>query len=349
MLVLNNITWNSKQFTLSIPYIEFKEHHHAMLMGPSGSGKTSLLSIIAGILKPHHGSVYVDGSDITNIPLEQRGFSIIYQEPSLFPHMSVFDNIAYGLKMRKIQAHHITRKVASVMELCGVSHLGKRFPGTLSGGEKQRVAFARAIVTSPRLLIMDEPFTSLDPVSKDEIIAILLRIKNEYTPTIIHVTHDFDETLALGDYLYVMRNGNVVQHGSVMDVYRFPHDLFVAKLAGIKNIYRGTIVNKKGGAYFVTEKGCLFFLGDSYSKNCHHAVIRAEDIVLAKHMQKSSATNQYRGTVVDITEMRGLYKISIDIGEILQSVITRRSLMELSIKKGAKVVVIFKGTAIHLF
>lgn len=349
MLVLNNIAWHSKQFTLSVPYIEFKEHEHAMLMGPSGSGKTLLLSIIAGIVKPHCGSVCFDRRDITNLPLEQRGFSIIYQEPSLFPHMSVFDNIAYGLRMRKIPAHHITRKVASVMELCGVSHLGKRFPATLSGGEKQRVAFARAIVTSPRLLIMDEPFTALDPVSKDEIITILLRIKKEYTPAIIHVTHDFDETLALGDYLYIMHSGSVVQHGSVMDVYRFPTDLFVAKLVGVKNIYKGNVIHQKGGACFVTEKGCSFFLGDSNSKNYHYAVIRGEDIVLAKQKQKSSATNQYTGTIIDIVEVKGLYKVSVDIGEIIQSVITKRSLMALNIKKGAKVVVIFKGTAIHLF
>jgi molybdopterin-binding protein len=322
---------------------------HAMIMGSSGSGKTLLLSIIAGIVAPHNGTIYSDYKDITRIPPEIRGFSIVYQEPALFAHMTVFENIAFGLRMRKCHTTVITQKVNEVMELCGVHHLYHRNPATLSGGEKQRVAFARAIVTAPKLLLLDEPFTALDPVSKEELIGILKHIKKEYNPTILHVTHDFDETLQLGNYLYVMSSGAIIQHGTVTDVYRYPSDVFVAQMVGAKNIFHGNVIHKKDGAYFVTDNGIAFFLGDSYRNFPQYAILRAEDIIISSKLLHSSATNQFKGIVVDITEMKGLYRVSIDIGEIIQSVITKRSLLAMNIKKGAKVVVIFKGSAIHLF
>ncbi|MEJ5361211.1 MAG: ATP-binding cassette domain-containing protein [Spirochaetota bacterium] len=349
MLTLHNIQWQSKQFTLSIPSLQFHDNAHAMIMGSSGSGKTLLLSIIAGIVTPHHGTIYSDTENITHISPETRGFSIVYQEPALFAHMTVFENIAFGLRMRKYHTRVITQKVNEVMELCGVHHLQHRSPVTLSGGEKQRVAFARAIVTAPKLLLLDEPFTALDPVSKEELIGILKHIKKEYKPTILHVTHDFDETLQLGNYLYVMRSGAIIQHGTVADVYRYPNDIFVAQMVGAKNIFHGSVVHKKDGAYFVTDNGIAFFLGDSYRNFFQYAILRAEDIIISRKLINSSATNQFKGIVVDVTEMKGLYKVSINIGEIVQAVITKRSLLAMNIKKGTKVVVIFKGSAIHLF
>lgn len=349
MLTLHNIQWESKQFTLAIPSLQFHDGAHAMIMGSSGSGKTLLLSIIAGIIAPHHGTIYSDNEDITHIPPETRGFSIVYQEPALFAHMTVFENIAFGLRMRKYHARIITQKVNEVMELCGVHHLQHRNPATLSGGEKQRVAFARAIVTAPKLLLLDEPFTALDPVSKGELIGILNHIKKEYNPTVLHVTHDFDETLQLGNYLYIMSKGAIIQHGTVTDVYRYPSDIFVAQMVGVKNIFHGSVVHKKDGAYFVTDNGIAFFLGDSYRNFFQYAILRAEDIIISRKLLHSSATNQFKGTVIDVTEVKGLYKVSVDIGEVVQSMITKRSLQAMNIKKGAKVVVIFKGSAIHLF
>ncbi|MGQ9842145.1 MAG: ATP-binding cassette domain-containing protein [Spirochaetota bacterium] len=349
MLTLRNIQWHSTQFTLAIPSLQFHDNTHAMIMGSSGSGKTLLLSIIAGIVAPHQGSIERDKEDITYVPPEKRGFSIVYQEPALFTHMTVFENITFGLRLQKCDPRTIAQKVNKVMELCGVSHLHHRNPLTLSGGEKQRVAFARAIVTTPKLLLLDEPFTALDPVSKDELIGILQHIKKEFNPTILHVTHDFDETLQLGDYLYVMNNGTIIQHDTVARVYQYPNDIFVAQMVGAKNIFHGGVVHKKDGSYFVTDKGCRFFLGDSYFNSFQYAILRAEDIIISKKELHSSATNQFKGIVVDVCPMKGLYKVSIDIGEIVQSVITRRSLLAMDIQKGVKVVVIFKGSALHLF
>jgi len=349
MLTLHNIQWHSKQFTLAIPSLQFHDNAHAMIMGSSGSGKTLLLSIIAGIVAPHQGTIQRDSEDITNVPPEKRGFSIVYQEPMLFTHMTVFENISFGLRLQKYHPKAIAQKVNEVMKLCGVHHLQHRHPVTLSGGEKQRVAFARAIVTAPKLLLLDEPFTALDPVSKEELIGILRHIKKEYNPTIVHVTHDFDETLQLGDYLYIMNNGSIIQHDTVARVYQYPNDIFVAHMVGAKNIFHGSVVHKKDGAYFVTDKGCMFFLGDSYRNSYQYAILRAEDIIISKKMLHSSATNQFKGIVVDVSSMKGLYKVSIDIGEIVQSVITKRSLLAMNIQKGVKVVVIFKGSALHLF
>ncbi len=349
MLTLHDIQWHSPQFTLSIPSLQFHDGAHTMIMGSSGSGKTLLLSIIAGIVAPHRGVLYSDEADFTHVPPEKRNVSIVYQEPALFAHLTVFDNIAFGLRMKKYHTQEIVRMVNEVMELCGLKPLQHRYPSTLSGGEKQRVAFARAIVTAPKLLLLDEPFTALDAVSKEELIGIVRHIKKEYNPTIIHVTHDFDETLQLGDYLYVMSSGKIIQHGTVAQVYRYPTDIFVAQMVGAKNIFHGRVMHARDGAYFITDNGCKFFLGDSYRNSFQHAMLRAEDIIISRKMLASSATNQFKGIVVDVTEMKGLYKVSINIGEIIQSVITGRSLSAMNIKKGAKVVVIFKGSAIHLF
>lgn len=349
MLTLHNIQWKSGQFILAIPSLQFHDNAHAFIMGSSGSGKTLLLSIIAGIVAPCEGTIHRDTEDITRMPLERRGFSIVYQEPALFTHMTVFENIAFGLRLRKYHPRKIAQRVNEVMELCGVHHLQHRNPITLSGGEKQRVAFARAIVTGPKILLLDEPFTALDPVSKEELIGILRHIKKEYNPTILHVTHDFDETLQLGDYLYIMSNGNIKQYGTVAEVYQYPNDIFVAKMVGARNIFHGSIVHKKDGTYFVTDKGCMFFLGDSYRNSCQYAILRAEDIIISKKMLQSSATNQFKGIVVDVSPLKGLYRVSVDIGETVQSVITKRSLQAMNIQKGTKVVVIFKGSALHLF
>lgn len=348
MLTLHNIQWHSSQFTLAIPSLQFHDNTHTMIMGSSGSGKTLLLSIIAGIVAPHQGTIERDNDDITCVPPEKRGFSIVYQEPALFAHMTVFENIAFGLRMQKFDSRTIAQRVSEVMKLCGVHHLQHRNPLTLSGGEKQRVTFARAIVTAPKLLLLDEPFTALDPVSKEQLIGILQHIKKEFNPTILHVTHDFDETLQLGDYLYVMNNGNIIQHDTVARVYQYPNDIFVAKMVGARNIFEGNIGNIKGNWYFETNKA-KFYLGYTPRKEYHYAMLRAEDIVIAKRKQVSSATNQFKGIVVDVAPMKGLYKVSIDIGEIVQSVITKRSLLAMDIQKGVKVVVIFKGSALHLF
>lgn len=348
MLTLHNIYWGSTQFTLSVPSLEFADHAHCMIMGRSGSGKTLLLSIIAGIVKPLTGTVLLDGNDITAIQPQRRNIAVVYQDPLLFPHLSVIENICFGLTMQKVPKAHIHAKASEIMTLCNIEHLKDRDTRNLSGGEKQRVAFARALILEPKILLLDEPFTALDPVSKEELVALLQRIKKHYNPMILHVTHDFDETVAMGDYLYVMSNGRVIQHGSVMDVYRYPQDVFVATMVGARNIFTGRVVHSREGTYFVTQKGCRFFLGNGASSNHTHAIVRSEDIIIAKKMQNSSATNQFKGVVTDIVEIKGLYKISIDIGEMIQSVITKRSLVALNIKKGTKVVVIFKGSAVYL-
>ncbi len=348
MLTLRNIFWESKQFSLSIPLLEFADHAHCMIMGRSGSGKTLLLSIIAGIVKPVTGNVYLHGKDITKIAPQSRSIAVVYQDPLLFPHLSVIENICFGMTMQKVPKARIYTKACEIMKLCNIEYLKDRDTRNLSGGEKQRVAFARALILEPKILLLDEPFTALDPVSKEELVTLLQRIKKHYSPLILHVTHDFDETVAMGDYLYVMRDGRVIQHGSVMDVYKYPQDVFVATMVGARNIFTGQVVSSKEGTYFVTQRGCRFFLGNGAASNHTHAIVRSEDIIIAKKVQHSSATNQFRGVVTDVAEIKGLYKITIDIGEIIQSTITKRSLVALNIKKGAKVVVIFKGSAVYL-
>ena len=234
-----------------------------VLFGPSGSGKTLTLHTIAGLVEPDSGTirvngvVYFDKRGGVNLPIHRRRVGYVFQEPSLFPHMTVFENIAYGIS--GLSSEERKRRVNHMIERMRLSGLEKNFPHQISGGQKQRAALARALVASPLLLLLDEPFASLDNPVREKLRLDLLRIREEDHVPVVFVTHDVEETFVLADEVVVLNDGRVEQTGSKEDIFYRPQTHKVAKFFGVKNIFRGKIreIRPEEGemTVWVEEKG----------------------------------------------------------------------------------------------
>jgi ABC-type Fe3+/spermidine/putrescine transport system ATPase subunit len=234
------------------------------LLGPSGCGKTTLLRLIAGFYKPDGGDVLFDGRSVSNVPPAERGIGMVFQNYALWPHMTIFDNVAYGLKLRKIPADEITRKVDRVMKMVNLTGLEKRYPGQLSGGQQQRVALVRALVLDPDVLLLDEPLSNLDAKIRVQVRAEIRKLQKELNVTTIYVTHDQEEALTLSDRITVMNFGKIQQIGVPKALYERPENAFVADFIGINNLIRGRVlrVRDNGRLLFETPFGSLEGTGD---------------------------------------------------------------------------------------
>jgi ABC-type Fe3+/spermidine/putrescine transport system ATPase subunit len=214
------------------------------LLGPSGSGKTTLLRIIAGLLDPTRGHVEIDGQDVTHVPTQRRDIGFVFQNYALFPHLTVAENIEFGLKVRKLTAAARRKRVGEMLELVALGNLGDRHPSQLSGGQQQRVALARALAQGPRVLLLDEPLGALDRALRQDLGAEVRRIQRESNTTAIYVTHDQDEAFILSDRMGVMRDGQICQLGRPEDIYRAPADNFVARFLGHANLVDVQLVSQ---------------------------------------------------------------------------------------------------------
>jgi ABC-type Fe3+/spermidine/putrescine transport system ATPase subunit len=221
--------------------IDIAEGEFISLIGPSGSGKTTTLRIIAGLESPTTGVVLVNGQDITTLLPNQRDFAMVFQHFALFPHLDVFQNVAYGLRIRSMKKAEIERQVLPMLERVGLRELATRKVGELSGGQRQRVGIARALIVKPRLLLLDEPTGSLDTKLKLAMQTELKALHKESGLTFIHVTHNQSEALALADRVYVMNEGRIEQQGAPTEVYRYPATRFVADFVGRNNLIDGTL------------------------------------------------------------------------------------------------------------
>jgi iron(III) transport system ATP-binding protein len=211
------------------------------LLGPSGCGKTTLLRMIAGFVRPDEGQIHFAEDDITDRPPRARGAALVFQTYALWPHMTVARNVAYGLKVRGMKRAEVTRRVEQALKLVRLEGLGERRPGQLSGGQQQRVALARALVIEPRVLLLDEPLSNLDARLRDEMREEIRRLHAQTGLTMVYVTHDQKEALALADRLAVMERGRVVQVGTPTELYERPSNRFVAGFLGDSNFLPGTV------------------------------------------------------------------------------------------------------------
>jgi putative spermidine/putrescine transport system ATP-binding protein len=207
------------------------------LLGPSGCGKTTTMRAVAGLLQPVSGRIVLAGEDITRKPAHQRDMGLVFQSYALFPHLSARDNVAFGLKLRKVPAAELQQRVTSAIASVGLQGFEARLPANLSGGQQQRVALARAIVLRPRLLLLDEPLSNLDARLRVEMRAELRRIQRELGITMLYVTHDQEEALSLSDRIVVMRDGRIEQDGTPEQVYHHPATPFVAGFMGWQNLF----------------------------------------------------------------------------------------------------------------
>ncbi len=265
-----------KDINLSIYNGEF-----LTLLGPSGCGKTTLLRLIAGLDNPDTGSIIINSYNVTNLPPEQRQVNMIFQNYALFPHLNVYDNVAFGLRVKKTPENVIRKKVTDILNTVKLSHLAHRYPHSLSGGQQQRVAIARAVVNEPLVLLLDEPLSALDYKLRKVMQIELKQLQRRLGITFIFVTHDQEEALSMSDRVAVMNDGVIEQIGTPKDVYEEPNSLYVAKFIGEVNIFNGEIKQNEGD-YLVTEiEGRLYTLKNRKklsSGSKISVIIRPEDI-----------------------------------------------------------------------
>jgi len=344
MLRAEGISKDWREFHLRDITFEVEAGEHFIILGPSGAGKTVLLEIIAGIIEPDSGRIYLNGRDVTELPPEKRGLAYVPQNYALFPNMSVYDNIAFGLKVRKVPKPEIERRVREISKVLGIEHLLHRKPRTLSGGEQQRVALARALVVEPPLILLDEPFANLDVQTRSRLIGEMKRWREELGFTALHVTHSFEEAVSLGDRVGVMLGGRLVQVGSVKEVFSKPASEEVARFLGFENIIEGIAEGRK-----LRANGVEIELPVE-AKGRVRVGIRPEDIILSLEPIRTSARNEFKATVESVEELGPLIRVHLRIGNLhLRAFITRSSMLEMGITKGREVYVSFKASALHVF
>ena len=215
------------------------------LLGPSGCGKTTLLRMLAGLEIPTEGHILIDGQDMGNIPPNKRAVNMVFQSYAVFPHMTVTDNVAYGLKIEGVPQAERDRRVQEALDLVQLGHLGARMPDQLSGGQRQRVALARALVKKPKVLLLDEPLSALDAKLREAMRFELSQLQQKVGITFIMVTHDQTEALAIASRVAVMNKGSIAQIGTPSDLYEFPSSRFVADFIGSVNMFEGTLIEDK--------------------------------------------------------------------------------------------------------
>ena len=280
-----------------------KDGELVTLLGPSGCGKTTTLRSVSGFLPVQEGDIFLNGKRITDIAPEKRGIGLVFQNYALWPHMTVFKNLAFGLELRKMPAEEIKRKVAAVLSLVKMEEFADRFPRQLSGGQQQRVALARAIILEPDILLLDEPLSNLDALLREQMRFEIAAIHSRLGITTMYVTHDQTEAMVISDRIVVMRNGRVMQEGKPEDIYMRPQNKFVAGFMGTTCFVKGVVAQLDGERCVLrTEDGIeLYGIATGTGLNVGQkalAAIRPEYILLGSRAATGSAgVNRFRAQV----------------------------------------------------
>ena len=347
MISLENISKDWKEFSIQNINLKIEEHEYFILLGPTGAGKTLLLELIAGFHSLKEGNIIINELNVKQLPPERRNIGFVYQDYMLFPHKNVEQNIEYGLKLRKLEKPKIKKKIIEISEILKIEHLLHRNVKTLSGGEQQRIALARALVIKPKLLLLDEPLSALDPLIQKDIRKELKRIHKELGITTIHVTHNQEEALLLADRIAVMNKGRILQTGTPEEIFRKPKSEFMANFVGVENLLSGTAEIKNG----TTKIDILGrnLVSANIIEGKVNVTIRPEDIIVSKEEIKSSARNSLNGKIIEITDRGGIISIVVDVGFPLVVYVTRQSFIDLEIKITSRVWLSFKAHSVHVF
>ena len=298
---LINLTGISKSYgdhvVLDDLNLYIRENEFITLLGPSGCGKTTTLRIIGGFEAPDAGSVVFDGKDITSLPPNERNLNTVFQKYALFPHMSIAENIAFGLRIKKKSKEYINDKIRYALKLVNLEGFENRSIDSLSGGQQQRIAIARAIVNEPKVLLLDEPLGALDLKLRQDMQYELIRLKNELGITFIYVTHDQEEALTMSDTIIVMNQGYIQQIGTPEDIYNEPENAFVADFIGHSNIIDGVMIKDKLVEILGVKMPCV---DEGFGENTPvDIVIRPEDVELVPaedgYMQGDVVSNIFKG------------------------------------------------------
>ncbi|ACV64172.1 ABC transporter related [Desulfofarcimen acetoxidans DSM 771] len=251
LLEVSNLTVKTGKFSLKNISFDLKAEEYLIVLGPTGSGKTILLETLAGLRTLQDGKILLMDQNITHLPPEQRNFGFAYQDSLLYPFLTVKDNILFGAKARGVAGEtKIQKRMRQLVEIMNISHLIERYPRNLSGGEKQRVSLARAILTQPSLLLLDEPLSALDPATRQLMKNLLREIHNTERLGIIHVTHDFSEAIQMGTKIIVLNNGSIEQSGAPLDIFFRPASLSLAQFLQGENLIGGTLISQNNQTWF---------------------------------------------------------------------------------------------------
>ncbi len=311
LLELRNISKSFKhQEVLSSVNLDIYDGEFLTLLGPSGCGKTTILRLIGGFEMPDDGLIMMQGSDITTLPANSRASNTVFQSYALFPHMSVFENIAFGLKMQKLATEEIAARVHEMLEMVQLSEHADKKPSQLSGGQQQRVAIARAVVNRPKILLLDESLSALDYKLRKAMQIELKQLQRRLGITFLFVTHDQEEALSMSDRIAVMNEGKIVQIGSPKEIYEEPKTLFVARFIGEANTFTCKLLSQGSGEALVEHLSHTFrlktsrMLGDEVT-----ILIRPEDLRVERRLEDVKSANYfetvleeiiYKGTTIDL-------------------------------------------------
>ncbi len=327
--------------------LEVARGDYYVLLGRSGAGKTQLLEVICGLTLPDKGRVLLDGEDITRKKVQDRGIGLVFQDLALFPHYSVKDNIMYPLRLMKLSLKEKVERVQRVTEEMNITDLLLRKPANLSGGEKQRVALARTLVTEPKILLLDEPMASVDASLKDSIRRMLRRL-NRNGQTIVHVTHDFGEAVSLASRVGVMHNGSIIQEGTPAEVFNYPVNRFVARYAGFKNFFRVTFIKSYDTWSCISDNRTTFRLAKGEYPSSGLLIITAGEVLVSRQGAAGVQINNIHGVIDDVVPSPTGYEITVIAGDKFYADVTHREMEVQKFVAGEPVIVSFRPESLRL-
>lgn len=372
MVVVKDVNFTIGDFSLRDVNLTIKEGEYYVFLGPSGNGKTQLLKIIAGLNKVDSGEVWIGGKRREHLPPEDRDIGFVFQDQVLFPHMSVFDNIAFALKLKRMAKSDIKIKIKELSEILGISYLLERYTKNLSGGEKQRVALARAMISKPNVLIMDEPYAALDRNLAERLTLESKELHDRLRQTTIHVTHNQEEAITLADRVCILENGRVRMIGTPDEIFRKPNSCFVADFVCTENIFENGEVKENGDgllriAYMGKELMCDYkdiakiasnhtderrFLKGEEINSVNGKVdfcIRPENTILYS-THPGEEENVFEAEIVEIYDRGLMFQIALAISNdfFFTNMTMRRRFLNMNIRKGDSVYLSVDERSIHI-
>ena len=318
-----DVSYDKKKQILKGLDLKVEKGELVSLLGPSGCGKSTTLRVVAGFIDPQGGTLTLDGEDMTRVAVHKRNFGLVFQSYALFPHLSVYDNVAFGLRTRKMDKETIDKKVKDILEVCGLTELAQRFPKQMSGGQRQRVALARALVIEPKLLLLDEPLSNLDAKLRLSMRVEIKRLQKKLGITTLFVTHDQEECFSISDKVAVMNNGVIEQFDTPENIYRRPATEFVARFIGFENFLE---MERDGVHVYRVPDGSRFEVDMDCEEEAFAGTIRPDDICLAEQGQQENVLTGVVGVRTflgksyqyEVNTAAGVLKVNMDTSNLFR-------------------------------
>jgi len=348
MLEVKDLCVQVGKFFLKSVNLEVRDGEYFVLLGPTGSGKSVLLESIAGLNSVSSGEVWINGRDVTSLNLESRKIGFAYQDYTLYRHLSVRDNISFGLMWKGQKQKDINKSVDNAIELLGLQNLIDKRSWTLSGGESQKIALARAIAIRPDLLILDEPLSAVDSETSEDYEREIKDIHRHLELTTIHVTHSFEEAVAMGDRIAVIINGELLQTGTPEEIFLHPQSENLARFLMTRNVFRGEVAAGTDGTPVFSVNGTSFGAQTDLEGSVT-ATIRPENILISKEPPDSPGSNSLRGTVTRITDRGTITHVTVEVPPTFTCFVLRRTLKGLGLAENDSVYMTFEPSDVNVF